>query len=123
MTPCRCLVAGVCGCKAPSRPRPSAAVRCLPRALRCACARWCPVPSRLDSGALAQPAAERGEDGGAQRRLDLSRGHITYSRLSWRCPACEGKGFDDLGRCEECCGWGWFLWPESDAHGTFLWLR
>lgn len=76
MTPCRCLVAGVCGCKAPSRPRPSAAVRCLPRALRCACARWCPAPSRLDSGALAQPAAEQREDGGAQRRLYLSLGHF-----------------------------------------------
>jgi len=72
---------------------------------------YLPESARALSVAVA-PAAERGEDGGAERRLNLFLGHFGTHRASWRCVACEGDGFDDLGPCQECCGWGWFLCPE-----------
>lgn len=70
-------------------------------------------------GAAGGSAAERREDGGAQRRLDLFLGHFGAHRQDWRCVACEGLGFDSFGRCEECCGWGWFLWPDWAVQEAF----
>lgn len=62
---------------------------------------------------VGRDTGERSEHGARATGLDLFLGHFGTHRQEWRCVACEGLGFDVLGRCEECCGWGWFLWPES----------